>query len=193
MANGTHDSFQDKPGPCVPIASSIPVLIGNRKRLVNLLRNRKHSTDSANSSNLASIPRQPQPVPNNWADNVFKTLKLALLNIRSSINDFIIKHNLDLMFLIETWLDQNNSAAVLTESTPPNFNFMSEARVHKKGGGVAILYNDSLQCKQISYGTFASLEYVALQLNSSSRAMFLNIYRPPKYCAFLMTLLNCCL
>lgn len=96
-------------------------------------------------------------------DNVFNTLKLALLNIRSSINDFIIKHNLDLMFLTETWLDQNNSAAVLIESTPPNFNFMREAGVHKKGGGVAILYNDSLQCKQISYGTFASLEYVVLR------------------------------
>lgn len=30
---------------------------------------------------------------------------------------------------------------------------------------------------------FASFEYVALQLNLSSQAVFLNIYRPPKYCA----------
>lgn len=72
------------------------------------------------------------------------------------------------MFLTETWLDQDNSAAVLIESTPPNFNFMSAARVHKRGGGVAILFNDSLQCKKMSYGNFASFEYVALQLNSSS-------------------------
>lgn len=32
------------------------------------------------------------------------------------------------MFLTETWLGQNNSTAVLIESTPPNFSFMSEAR-----------------------------------------------------------------
>ena len=37
------------------------------------------------------------------------------------------------MFLTETWLDQGNSAAVLIESTPPNFSFVSAARVHKKG------------------------------------------------------------
>ncbi len=38
------------------------------------------------------------------------------------------------------WLDQNNSAAVLIESTPSSFSFVSEAGVHKKGGGVAILF-----------------------------------------------------
>lgn len=156
--------------------------------MVNLQRNRKIFTDSANLSNLALIPCQPNHVPKN-NNNASSTLKLALLNVRSLagkrflINDFIIEHKLDFMFLTETWLDQNNSAAVLIESTPPNFSFMSEARMHKKGGGVAILFNDSLQCKQISYGHFGSFEYVALQLNSSSRALFLNIYRPPKYCA----------
>ena len=61
----------------------------------------------------------------------------------------------------------DNSAAVLTVSTSPNFSFMSEAILHKKKGGVAILFNDSIQCKQISYGNFACFEYVALQLNSS--------------------------
>ena len=85
------------------------------------------------------------------------------------------------MFLTETWLGQDNSTAVLTESAPPNFSFMSECRTQKKGGGVAILFNDSLQCKKISYGKFNSFEYVALQSKSSCRATFVTIYRPPKY------------
>ena len=84
------------------------------------------------------------------------------------------------MFLTETWLDQDNSAAALIESTPPNFSFVTESRVHKKGGGVGIIFNDSLQCKQMSFGHFTSFEYVAL---NSTRVLFLNIYRPPKYCA----------
>lgn len=48
------------------------------------------------------------------------------------------------------------------------------------------MFNNSLQCKQMSYGNFDCFEYVALQLKSSpkaSKAIFLNIYRPPKYCA----------
>ena len=46
------------------------------------------------------------------------------------------------MFLNETRLDQDNSAAVHNESSPPNFSFISETRMHKKepapycGGGV---------------------------------------------------------
>ena len=59
---------------------------------------------------------------------------------------------------------------------------MSEATVHKNGGRVAILFNDSLQCK-ISCSNLVSFEYVAPQLNSSSWAMFLNIYRPLEQCA----------
>lgn len=60
---------------------------------------------------------------------------------------------------------------------------MNETRTHKKGGGVAIVFNDFLQCKQLSFGNFALFEYVALLLKSSSRIMFINIYSPPKYCA----------
>ncbi|CAJ1082756.1 hypothetical protein KUCAC02_009465 [Xyrichtys novacula] len=121
-------------------------------------------------------------------ENFSSTLHSALLNVRSLagksflINDLIIKHNLNLMFLTETWLEQDNSATVLIESAPPNFSFMSETRKHRKGGGVAILFKDSMQCKQMYYGNFPSFEYVAFQLNSATRAIFLNIYRPPKYC-----------
>ena len=118
-------------------------------------------------------------------ENTLSTLNLALLNIRSLagktflINDFITKHNLDFMFLTETWLDQSNVA--LIESAPPNYNFVSEPRLHKKGGGVATLFRDCFQCKQMHFGNFDSFEYVALQLCGSSPAIFLNFYRPPKY------------
>lgn len=62
---------------------------------------------------------------------------------------------------------------------------MNETRVHKKGGGVAIVFNDFLQCKQLSFGNFASFQYVALLLKFSSWIMFINIYSPPKYRANL--------
>ena len=156
---------------------------------MNLLRNRKCGTKCANPFNLAPIPRQPLTVAKNCTVG-FDTVTVALLNIRSLagksflIHDFIIKHNLTFMFLTETWLDQDNSAAVHIESSPPNFSFISETRMHKKGGGVSILFNELLKCKQMFYGSFTSFEYVALQVNSSSRAIFLNIYRPPKYCTY---------
>ena len=91
------------------------------------------------------------------------------------IHDFIFKHNLNFLFLPETWLDQDNSAAVHVESSPPNFSFMSETRINETGG-VSILFNELLKCNHMFHGSFNSFEYVALQLNSSSRAIFLNVY-----------------
>ena len=90
----------------------------------------------------------PQTAPKHEGANITsKTLKLALLNVKSLagktffINDFITEHTLDFMFLTETWLEQNNSAAVLIESTPPGYSFISEARVSRRGGGVTVLFN----------------------------------------------------
>ena len=122
-----------------------------------------YSKRTATLSNLTPVMRQPQAV----SDNV-RTLNLALLNTRSLagksllINDFIIEKKLDFMFLTETWLNENNSAAVLTESAPPDFHFISSVRELRKGGGIATLFKDVYQCKQLSYGNFESFEYVAL-------------------------------
>ena len=87
------------------------------------------------------------------------------------------------MFLTETWLEQNNSAAVLIESTPDGYSFISEARVSRRGGGVAVLFNESFHCKQLSPGSFQSSDYMAIQLKASPRVLFLNLYKPPKYYA----------
>ncbi len=45
------------------------------------------------------------------------------------------------MFLIETWLEDNCSATFLTETAPPNFNFISVCRTVRRGG-VAALFKD---------------------------------------------------
>lgn len=75
----------------------------------------------------------------------FQHTKFILILI---IDDIIIRHNLDFMFLTGIWLDGDNSAAVLIESTPPNFSVMSEARVHKKESGAAILFNNPFQASK---------------------------------------------
>ena len=59
-------------------------------------------------------------------------LVLILAGKSFLIHDFIIKHNLNCMFLTETWLDQGNCAAVHTDLSPPNLFFVSETRMHKK-------------------------------------------------------------
>uniref|UniRef100_A0A672KIL5 Reverse transcriptase domain-containing protein n=1 Tax=Sinocyclocheilus grahami TaxID=75366 RepID=A0A672KIL5_SINGR len=114
-------------------------------------------------------------------------IKLAFLNIRSLknksflINDLITTNNLDFMFLNETWLEDSCSATVLNETAPPNFTFMSVCRTVRRGGGVAALFKDVYQCKQVSFGQYLSFEYLGIVLKGAPRILFIIIYRPPKY------------
>ncbi len=97
------------------------------------------------------------------------------------INDLITTNNLDFMFLIETWLEDNCSATVLTETTPPIFNFISVCRTVRRGGGVAALFKDVYQCKQVSFGQYLSFEYLGIVLKGAPRILFIIVYRLPKY------------
>ncbi len=85
------------------------------------------------------------------------------------------------MFLNETWLEDTCSATVLNETDPSNFNFTSVCRTVRRGGGVAALFKDVYQCKQISFGRYLFFEYLGIVLKAAPRINFIIIYMPPKY------------
>ncbi len=118
----------------------------------------------------------------------FNFIKLEFLNIRSQkklsflINDLITTNNLDFMFLNETWLEDTCSATVLNETAPPpNFNFTSVCRTVMRRGGLAAIFKDFYQCKQMSFGQYLSFEYLGIVLKYAPSILFIFIYRPSKY------------
>ncbi len=76
------------------------------------------------------------------------------------------------MFLNETWLEDTCSATVLNESAPPKFNFTSVCRTVRRGGGVAFLFKDVYQCKQVSFGQYLSFEYLGIVLKGAPRILY---------------------
>ncbi len=160
----------------MPVAFSISVLSRDR-------RSKAFKRRTADPSNLRPVMHQSKIA----VETKFNSIKLAFLNTRSLknksfvINDLITTNNLDFMFLIETWLEDNCSATVLTETAPPNFNFISVCRTVRRGGGVAALFKDVYQCKQVSFGQYLSFEYLGIVLKGAPRILFIIIYRPPKY------------
>ncbi len=143
----------------MPVAFSISVLSRDR-------RSKAFKRRTADPSNLRPVMHQSKIA----VETKFNSIKLAFLNTRSLknksfvINDLITTNNLDFMFLIETWLEDNCSATVLTETAPPNFNFISVCRTVRRGGGVAALFKDVYQCKQVSFGQYLSFEYLGIVL-----------------------------
>ena len=177
--NDINDVFlQEKSGPYgYQVIFSIPVMIGNRRE-VKLLKSRK---GLIKCSNLVTCRKE------NILVSPVISARLALFNIRSLVNksllvnDIIMSHDLDFLLLSETWLTEGSCGTILNEATPSNFSFVSKCRTGKKGGGVAAIFKDVFNCKEMSFGDFNSFEYVSFILKGDPKVLFLIIYRPPRY------------
>jgi len=53
--------------------------------------------------------------------------------------------------------------------------------VGKRGGGLAVLFKDVYEFKQISFGNYPTFEYLGIVLKGGPCILRIIIYRPPKY------------
>lgn len=72
----------------------------------------------------------------------------ALTNKSFCISDFTNDHNLDCLFLTETWLG-TDAPATLTEACPPSYTFSYLLREGKKGGETATVYRETLKGRDV--------------------------------------------
>ena len=76
-------------------------------------------------------------------------LTFIYLNARScrnktlEINNLILEKNADLLFISETWLSKDDSVFT-NEMLPNGYDILSQPRLSRSGGGVAIIYRASL-------------------------------------------------
>jgi len=95
------------------------------------------------------------------------------------------------MCLTETWLDKNTDNAVLVESSPSHFNFVSETQQNRSGGDVCAIFRDNILTHKFSFGFFSSFEYVPFKIDiKQSSILYITIYKPPHNC-FKDDLMNC--
>ncbi|XP_055867087.1 uncharacterized protein LOC129922911 [Biomphalaria glabrata] len=116
-------------------------------------------------------------------------LKIMHLNAQSCSNkalelaDTITDDSYDIVFLSETWFKEVGDEPRTTELTPPGFIFKSLHRKTGSGGGLAILYRDSL-AKYVTIrpesSTYTTFEMCEFHLSHHSRTLtFIFLYRPP--------------
>uniref|UniRef100_A0AAR2KDM3 Endonuclease/exonuclease/phosphatase domain-containing protein n=1 Tax=Pygocentrus nattereri TaxID=42514 RepID=A0AAR2KDM3_PYGNA len=119
-------------------------------------------------------------------------LKLGLLNIRSLnskavvVNEIISDHKFDFFCLTETWVRPDEYLA-LNEATPVGYNYAHRPRLSGKGGGVCVIYQNTLDISQKQCDTFTSFEVLSIHVTNpvtKKKAFSLfNIYRPPGPCS----------
>ncbi|CAB4005804.1 Hypothetical predicted protein [Paramuricea clavata] len=169
--------FKLNPGPITPVLNSIPVIVSSRTYNTN--RSCVHRC----TGNIINVARLPYLPVNYYHGN---SLLLCVLNARSvrnktaAIMDYIRDSNVDLCAITETWLTPDD-AAVRAELCPNGFKFLDNPRTGRRGGGIGLLYRDSLQVKTVNSGEKSSFEFSeCIVTSSSSRDLrVVNIYRPP--------------
>ena len=114
-------------------------------------------------------------------------LKFCLLNSRSVWNKTVyivdyISHDCkpDIVAITETWLDKNDNA-VRVELCPDGYKLCDHVREERRGGGMTLLYRDSLYVDKVDAGNKASYEFSEwiVNLSSAQRLRMVVVYRPP--------------
>ena len=112
---------------------------------------------------------------------------LALMNARSLVNkpeevyDYIVENDLDVLAITETWLkDGNNNCVECTAAHPDGYTLLHKPRLDRRGGGVGIIFRDTITVKTecpFKAQSFESSEY-KLHIKSVYVRIVI-IYRPP--------------
>ena len=134
--------------------------------LLTSLRHQQHTgiPPNINKANLKII----QLLNNSPGKN--KSLQCATLNCRSVINKStdlkveIFNNNTDLCTLTETWIKEDDTITQL-ELCPPGYKSISISQQNQQGGGVAIVYRNTLNITHNSTYNFQSMECSDFRLN----------------------------
>ena len=153
-----------------------------------------HKINSSNPANLITIVGTTKPLKQNVKSRPTKT-KLTYMNVGSvknkatSIYDYILQSDTDIMAIAETWLyqDPEENTVHINELLPKGYKLLncprSDGRV---GGGVAVVYRNSLKLTKIKKNNahtssvqFEHLEcVVSLNKDKRSNINLAVVYRP---------------
>ncbi|CAC5424857.1 unnamed protein product [Mytilus coruscus] len=162
----------------IAINKNVPDTFSAIESLVRSLENVKNE-NRCNSSDLSKI----QTTSNDGSNTA---LSLVTLNTRSvknkttSICDFLTSNNVDIFALTETWLGSSVDKHIISEITPDGYDLHHVARTNRKGGGVAVIFNKSLEVKPVSSKhSFSHFELLECNVSSKHhRFRLCVIYRP---------------
>ena len=111
-------------------------------------------------------------------------LKVGYLNVRSltahldEVNHLLLREQIDVLCLGETWLTEAVDSSMLL--FPGYVICRRDRRLKKTGGGVAIVYRDTLKAERMRVPTADStLEALWLQITGRSTIVVCALYRPP--------------
>lgn len=134
----------------------------------------------ATCGNLCSLSRASS------SSVIIPAPKLALINARSLvnktflINDFYSSHNLDFMFITESWMKAGDLTP-FADLVPADCTFFNSPCLCGQGGGIVTILKNSFsaRCRLSPIMAFSSFEAQLLYVDWNGPVSLGLIYRPP--------------
>ena len=127
-----------------------------------------------NVSNLIPVPKAKPSVyleVHTWNARSISNKTVTLL-------DHVIEHDVDIMFINETWLAENDPV-VIGECTPPGYDFINHPRGNNdEHGGIGVLFKKSLNLTVFPTG-FETSTFEHIRVADKTKSVqFVAVYRP---------------
>jgi Reverse transcriptase (RNA-dependent DNA polymerase) len=150
---------------------------------------------------MGGVESNPGPRRSPSHSSASSGLMVGTLNVRSAVNksaeihEMIESHGLDVLILSETWIAANAPAAIKHDIAPPGYSVRHAHRsavkstgrgvkkgLIKKGGGLAIIYRNTLTVSDIGsfFSSSETFEQQCIKITVGNRRLnVIAIYRPP--------------
>ena len=142
-----------------------------------------------NPKNLIVVPLQRADLPNQLCVCQFNARSVvANARKRTAITDFMADHDVDIMFLTETWLRESGDESKCADLTPPGYKLFSLPRqlgpTASSGGGILVIIKECLMsnCTITTSFPFTHTSFEVLELSltlHNERCCLFCVYRPP--------------
>ncbi len=101
----------------------------------------------------------------------------SLANKSFILSDLFLFHELDFLFVTETWLNVGKTTPLSKLS--PGCRFFSTPRSIGRGGVIAVVFKDRFKCRLLPSESHCTFETELIMLNSFKFVLCVLIYRPP--------------
>lgn len=93
-----------------------------------------------------------------------------------TIKDYVVDHDMDCVFLCETWLTSSRQR-ICGDLTPTGYKLRALNRKGKRGGGVAVLHKSNILVEDVVDLTTSSMEGLGVTIAASKRFRMILLYR----------------
>ena len=116
--------------------------VKHRKIPVQITTSRPdYTTTSHNQRNLTNLTEIPKHSPNHLHAQLWNAQSVR--HKTTAITDFVLEKDVDILFLTETWLSQNDPV-IIGELTPPGYTFLNIPRLETAYMVVLVCYSKLL-------------------------------------------------